>query len=79
MFGDLVTQKYFDALGLGPAIGRFFLPSEDSEPGSAPVAVLSYSAWQARFGGAREVLGRTLELDNIAFTVIGSRRRTFWG
>lgn len=79
MFGELVTQKYFDTLGLRPAIGRFFLPSEDSEPGSAPVAVLSYSAWQARFGGARDVLGGTLELDNTAFTVIGVAPKDFLG
>jgi macrolide transport system ATP-binding/permease protein len=79
MFGELVSQKYFDTLGLRPAIGRFFLPSEDSAPGSAPVAVLSYSAWQARFGGAREVLGRTLELNNTAFTVIGVAPKNFLG
>jgi MacB-like periplasmic core domain len=37
MFGELVSQRYFDTLGLNPALGRFFLPSEDSQPGSAPV------------------------------------------
>jgi putative ABC transport system permease protein len=79
MFGELVTQHYFETLGLKPALGRFFLPSEDSEPGSAPVAVLSYGAWQGRFGGARDVLGRTLELNNIAFTVIGVAPKGFLG
>src|SRR5215472_16814409 len=79
MFGELVTRQYFETLGLTPAIGRFFLASEDSEPGSAPVAVLSYSAWQARFGGARGVLGRTLELNNVAFTVIGVAPKGFLG
>jgi hypothetical protein len=42
-FGQLVTQGYFEALGVTPAKGRFFLPGEVSTPGSAPVAVLSYS------------------------------------
>jgi predicted permease len=79
LFGELVTRQYFDTLGLTPAIGRFFLASEDGEPGSAPVAVLSYSAWQARFGGARGVLGRTLELNNVAFTVIGVAPKGFLG
>ena len=64
MFGELVTQQYFETLHVAPALGRFFLPSEASEPGSAPVAVLSYGAWQARFGGAGDVLGRTLQLNN---------------
>jgi predicted permease len=79
MFGELVTQPYFDTLGLRPAMGRFFLPSEDSEPGSAAAAVLSYSAWQARFGGARDVLGRTVELNHVAFTVIGVAPKGFLG
>ena len=42
MFGELVSGQYFDTLGLTPALGRFFLPSEAREPGSAPVAVMSY-------------------------------------
>src|SRR6516162_10195546 len=79
MFGELVSGQYFDTLGLTPALGRFFLPSEAREPGSAPVAVMSYGAWQARFGGARDVLGRTLELNNVVFTVIGVAPKDFLG
>jgi predicted permease len=79
MFGELVSQQYFSTLGLKPALGRFFLREEDSEPGSAPVAVLSYSSWQARFGGSIQVLGRTLELNNIAFTVVGVAPKGFLG
>lgn len=79
MFGELVSEQYFATLGLKPALGRFFLPSEDSERGAAPVAVLSYAAWQARFGGSRDVLGHTLELNNIAFTVIGVAPKGFIG
>lgn len=79
MFGELVTQQYFETLHVAPALGRFFLPSEASEPGSAPVAVLSYGAWQARFGGAGDVLGRTLQLNNISFRVIGVAPKGFLG
>jgi predicted permease len=79
MFGELVTQPYFSTLGLQPALGRFFVSAEVSEPGSAPVAVLSYGAWQARFGGGRDVLGRTLELNNVDFTVIGVAPKGFLG
>ncbi len=79
MFGELVTQPYFSTLGLQPALGRFFLSSEASEPGSAPVAVLSYGAWQARFGGTRDVLGRTLELNHVPFTVVGVAPKGFLG
>ena len=48
-FGQLVTQGYFETLGLTPAKGRFFLSGEVSTPGAAPVAVLSYGAWKNRF------------------------------
>ena len=79
MFGQLVTKTYFDTLGLKPALGRFFAPPEDASPGSAPVAVLSYNAWQARFGGSPDVIGRTLELNEIAFTIIGVAPKGFLG
>lgn len=79
MFGEFVTQRFFSTLGLSPALGRFFLPSEDTAPGSAPVAVLSYAAWQARFNGSRDVLGRTLELNHVAFTVVGVAPKGFLG
>lgn len=79
VFGEFVTKQYFDSLALKPAVGRFFLPSEDGEPGSAPVAVLSYNAWKARFGGAPDSLGRTLELNKVAFTIIGVAPKGFLG
>src|SRR5918996_715642 len=65
-----VTANFFPMLGGRPVLGRAFLPEED-RPGSAPVAVLSYEFWQSRFGGDREVLGRTLTLDTVAYTIVG--------
>ncbi|MGB9417036.1 MAG: ABC transporter permease [Acidobacteriaceae bacterium] len=78
-FGQLVTQGYFEALGLIPAKGRFFLPSEVSAPGSAPVAVLSYGAWKNRFNSAADVIGKTLEINGVPFTVIGVAPQGFLG
>jgi predicted permease len=78
-FGQLVTQGYFEALGLIPAKGRFFLPSEVSAPGSAPVAVLSYGAWKSRFNSAGNVIGKTLELNGAPFTVVGVAPQGFLG
>ncbi len=71
VFGELVTANYFATLGLSPARGRFFLPEEDGAPGAHPVAILNYAAWQKRFGGAEDVVGRELEVNNVAVTVIG--------
>jgi predicted permease len=78
-FGQLVTQGYFEALGLIPARGRFFLPSEVSTPGSAPVAVLSYGAWKSRFNSAGDVIGKTLEINGAPFTVVGVAPQGFLG
>ena len=78
-FGQLVTQGYFEALGLIPAKGRFFLPGEVSAPGSAPVAVLSYGAWKNRFNSAGDVIGKTLEINGAPFTVVGVAPQGFLG
>ena len=78
-FGQLVTQDYFEALGLIPAKGRFFLPGEVSTPGSAPVAVLSYGAWKIRFNSAGNVIGKTLEINGAPFTVVGVAPQGFLG
>ncbi|MGA7525565.1 MAG: ABC transporter permease [Acidobacteriaceae bacterium] len=78
-FGELVTQGYFASLGIAPAKGRFFLPGEISAPGSAPVAVLSYNAWKIRFNGAADILGKSLDLNGIPFTVVGVAPPGFLG
>ena len=79
MFSELVTGNYFSTLGLTPAKGRFFLPDEDSTPGAHPVAVMNYGTWQARFGGAGDIVGKTLRLNHVAFTVIGVAPPQFIG
>ncbi len=79
MFSELVTGNYFSTLGLRPAVGRFFLPEEDSTPGAHAVAVMNYGTWQGRFGGASDILGKTLRLNNVVFTVIGVAPPQFIG
>ena len=79
VFGELVTGNYFDTLGITPARGRFFLPGEDSQPGAHPVAVLSYGTWQAHFGAREDIVGSTVRLNRVAFTVVGVGPRNFIG
>lgn len=78
-FGELVTQGYFEALGITSAKGRFFLTAEDSAPGAAPVAVLSYNAWRIRFNGDPGIIGKTVDLNGAVFTVVGVAPRGFMG
>jgi macrolide transport system ATP-binding/permease protein len=79
VFAEVVTANYFDTLGMRPLLGRFFLPEEDAIPGANPVVVIGYSVWQSRFGGVTDILGRTIKLNNTAFTVIGVAPQGFKG
>src|SRR5215469_1453257 len=74
-----VSANYFDVFGVRPMLGRGFLPVEDQKPGGAPVAVLSYSLWQRRFGGDEGIVGRTIFLNQHPFTVVGVAPATFQG
>src|SRR6185295_19055083 len=65
-----VSADYFDVLGARPRLGRGFLPGEDA-PGHDAVVVLSYGLWQSVFGGDPGIVGRTIELDQRATTVVG--------
>ena len=78
-FGQLVTAGYFETLGLTPSRGRFFLAQEVSTPGSAPVAVLSYNAWKVRFHRDPDIIGKTLEINQSPFTVVGVAPEGFLG
>jgi hypothetical protein len=77
MFSELVTGDYFSTLGLRLIRGRFFLPEEDSTAGTH--AVMNYGTWQSRFGGADDVVGKTLRLNNVVFTVAGVAPPNFIG
>ncbi len=79
IFMELVTANYFDTLGIHPYLGRFFLPDEDAKPGADPVAVLGYSGWRSRFGGVPDIIGRTIKLNDIPFTIVGIGPKDFKG
>ena len=66
----VVSDNFFDLLGVKPLLGRTFLPGED-KLGAAPVLVLSYEYWQRSFGGDPEVVGRVFEMNNRPHTVVG--------
>src|SRR5215469_12413625 len=57
-------------LGVAPVAGRSFSPEED-RAGSAPVVILGHRLWQSRFGSNRQVVGRTITLDDRRYLVVG--------
>ena len=78
-YGMLVSDNYFSALGLHPALGRFFTADEASRPGSAPVAVISYDYWLTRFDLSPRILGLTLRINDHPITIVGVAPEGFQG
>lgn len=76
--GQLVSADFFRTMGLKAFIGRL-IDTNDDTAAAASVAVLNYGYWQSAFGGARDVIGRTIELNDVAFTIIGVAEQRFTG
>ncbi len=68
--GLQVTYDFADALGVKPILGRTFTPEED-KPHGPNVVVIGEGLWRERFGGDRDVLGKTLRLDGRPYTIVG--------
>lgn len=68
--GASVTASMLSVIGARPLLGRLFTPTDDGE-GSARVALLSHGSWQDRFGGDPNLIGRSIRLDGVAYTVVG--------
>jgi len=71
--GTVITADLLPLLGAQPALGRAFLPEEDAAgggPGGRP-AILSHELWQEQFGADAGVVGRTIDLNNARFTIVG--------
>jgi putative ABC transport system permease protein len=68
---EMVSGNYFDMLGVQPAMGRLFVPSEDVVQEARPVVVLSFSYWQRRFGSDPSIVNQMISINGHPFTVIG--------
>jgi len=65
-----VTASFFDVMKVSPLKGRKFLPDED-QPGKPRVAVLGYGAWQRHFGGDKDIVGKSVLLDDQSYSIVG--------
>jgi predicted permease len=68
--GGDASSSFFSVLGVRFMLGRNFLPDED-RPGKDHVAILSYAAWNERFGADQDIAGKTITLDDESYTVVG--------
>jgi predicted permease len=69
--GFLVSGRYFETLGLRPALGRLIEPEDDASPGGVPVAVLAHDSWRREFGADPGILNRQIVLNGQSLTVVG--------
>ena len=77
--GALVSASYFSVLGVHPALGRFFLPDEETETNAQKLAVLGYGYWQRQYAGRRDVIGQTIDVGVSRYTIVGVAPAGFTG
>jgi predicted permease len=76
--GEFITGNYFSTFGIGAFAGRTIVPSDDQLT-AAPVAMLSYRAWQQRYASDPKMVGSTMILDGHAMTIVGITPPGFFG
>ncbi|MEO6807469.1 MAG: ABC transporter permease [Edaphobacter sp.] len=80
---EIVTGNYFNVLGVSAAKGRLLTPTDDTVPGSNPVAVLSFNYWKTHLGADANAVGQTLSINGQPFQIIGVSAPEFhsavWG
>lgn len=77
--GELVSGNYFGMLGIHASLGRVFTANDDLRTGESPLVVLSYAYWIAHFGGRRDVVGKTIRINNYPMTIVGVSQPGFDG
>ena len=79
--GIWASGRFFDVLGVPAILGRTFTEADDRRGGGpdGAVAVISYNFWQSRFGGAADVIGRSLTVSRIPYTIVGVAGPDFFG
>jgi predicted permease len=78
-YGQLVTGNYFSALGVGAALGRPLLASDDLAAAGSPVVVLSHAAWESRFAADSSIIGKTIRVRGHPLQVVGVAAAGFGG
>ena len=78
LHGEFVSGNYFSTLGLGAYAGRAFTDKDDT-PAAPPATVISYQAWQGEYAGDPAIVGSTIYIQTLPFTVIGVAPHGFFG
>jgi predicted permease len=78
-FGALVSGNFFSVLEVNPVLGRGFRADEDKVPGRDAVVVLGHDLWETEFASNPDVIGRSIFLNSLPFTVVGVAPESFRG
>ncbi|HSF23866.1 MAG TPA: ABC transporter permease [Blastocatellia bacterium] len=76
--GQFVSGGYYPGLGVRAVIGRTLTPDDD-RAGATPVAVITHRYWQSRFAADQEAVGKTVNVNNVSFTIVGVTPAGFVG
>ncbi|TDI46701.1 MAG: ABC transporter permease [Acidobacteria bacterium] len=77
--GEAVTGNYFRTLGIEAELGRLLLPEDDIAPGGHAVVVLGHGYWQNAYGGDPGVVGQSLRIGGLAYTIVGVAPEAYSG
>jgi predicted permease len=76
---NYVSGRFFPSLAIPMHLGRGFTPEDDRPEATIPQVVINHHLWKERLGAPPDIIGRTIQLNNTAFTVIGVTARGFVG
>ncbi len=79
VWGYEVSGQYFQVVGIKPYLGRLLQRADDDHPGASQAAVLSWPAWQSDFGADPNVVGKTIRLNKVPYTIVGVTPEGFYG
>jgi hypothetical protein len=79
--GAWVSGRMFEVLGVPAIRGRTIVEADDARGGgpAGPVAMISHALWQRRFGGAEDVIGRSIQIERVPLTIVGVMPKDFFG
>ena len=75
----VVSGNYFTVLGAQPAMGRLFLPNEGRTAGADAIILLTYDTWKNRFAADPHIIGQSIKINGLPFTVVGVTQPKFLG
>ena len=79
VWGLPVSGQYFEVTGTQPLIGRLLRRSDDDHPGASEVAVLSWPAWNSYFGADPNIVGKSVRINKLPYTIVGVTPEGFYG